>query len=475
MQEDKELKDLHKFAKELVDLMTKFLSVKNKDLLKKIIEQGNMLPAYGGLAIFEIIHSSNAQTLELFCIEILEYFNNNKTTEKGTDFIKDLSETISAFYFFVPEATLRKILIKKEDTIFNYLITECKNRSGVYSVISCRYGDLYLASKKTQEKFIQRIVEFFTILEHRVTEANNILPEIPDALNLSLKETKKLTFAFKEENKKTSLDQLKIILTRKIDLGNLLYAVVIGNESAVEAVLSSVSFPDEIIIKCLPQLKLQQLIEIAIFLEPLNVGNKYLLIKSFLEEKYNVSEGDYISKTRELVTKYDTSKCGILIRNAMMMPIEEEAKDAKEAVNGMQTKLTTLSNNQTATISQASLSITVALSSKTSLFATFIKEYEEKKHGNLAGGFASKLQDKDFTKKIKESDIAAMNFDQITCKTQLCILVAMKEEISPNFEISQKEDLISSVCKVLFANGVIISKAVVSRFVNIFITKIPRK
>jgi hypothetical protein len=159
----------------------------------------------------------------------------------------------------------------------------------------------------------------------------------------------------------------------------------------------------------------------------------------------------------------------------MMMPVEDEVKTAREAVKEMLSKLSTLANNLTAFISQKSLSVAIALRSKTDLFETFLSDYEKKKNGEVAGNFASKIKDKDVMKKIKESDLAYMNFDQITCKIPICILITLKEAMADNFQISQKEDVINEAFRLLIKKyKIIINKNVFLRFVNIFFTKIPK-
>lgn len=472
---DKELKDLHKFANDLIDLIGKFFNVKNKDFLRKIIAQFNLLPAYGGLAIFEIVHFKNETILEKFCDSALDYFNANKQVEQNSDFIKDLNEVISSLYFFSPDSVIRKILIKYEEKIFNFLTNECANRSAVYCLFACRYGDLYLASRKTNTTYIERIKVFFEILKKRVTEANNIIPEIQDAMNFPLKEIRKLIFTFKEDNKKDSLDQLKIILTRKIDLGNLIYNLIIGNESAIEAIFSSDSFITDILQESLPQLKLQQLLEMAVFLQDKSaIFNIYQIVIKYIEENYTIFPPSFISKIREFVSRYETTKHGILIRVPDMMPIEDEVKNAKEACKEMLLKLSTLANNLTALSSQSSLAVPVVLRSKTNLYNIFVKEYDEKKHGNLAGALAGKTQNKDFMQKIKESDLSSMILDQMTCKNIICILISLQETIPENFTIEQKESVVDNAFKVLIKKyKIIMSKDVFMRFVNIFFSKIP--
>ena len=114
----------------------------------------------------------------------------------------------SSFYFFAPEVVLRKVLIKDEEEVFTYICNECKNRSGVFSVIASRYGDLFLASKKTNDKYILRIVELFNILEKKIQLGKNQIISTLDfhskSNNNYTKEKNEFIYINKEKDKKIS-------------------------------------------------------------------------------------------------------------------------------------------------------------------------------------------------------------------------------------------------------------------------------
>ena len=472
---DKEIKDLKKFSSDLIEASEKFLTVKNKDSVKKIISLFNLFPAYGGHAIMEGVEEKKPSLLEDLTINLLKYYNSSKETEKGTDFLKDLSEVVLSIIFYSPDQQFRKVLIKNIDDILPFIL-ENPAKAGLFCYCAAKLSDLFLASQKSNTLYTSSINKLYLTLKKRVTEANSILPEIPDALNVSLKDMKKLFFSFKEESKKLSIDQLKIILTRKADLGNFLYYLCLFIEYCTPLILLSEEIDKDIVESTLPQLKLQQILEMSIFVRESGASAHAEIIENFLTENYNISRGQIIEKTRDLVTKYASSKFGILIRNPMMMPIEKDAKTVMEALKSMQSKLSTLANNATAKISVAGLSMSIALTSKTDLFQDFEKEYEQKTNPSAAGKeFLDKMKDKDFVRKIKESNIAVMNLDQTSCRNVICVLLALQEAMPQNFTLQDKEELYKQAFKIIVQKyKVVTTKTVFIRFADIFFTKIPQ-
>ncbi len=464
----KENSDVENFYKKLKSGFVDLLNLQTLDSAKKIIDVNNEISSYCGLPLFEITTIENEQLFsDSIKLMIDIYLKEKSLIKQESSLLKDLNETILNILFLSPDRFFRKILLDVSEEHFKFF-QSATSRAIFLVVLSARLSELYLSTKNTD--CIIKIVEIFKNLIERIKEADSVISEIADALNFSLKSSKKLIAdLISKGNKKVTLDQFKIILTRKFELGQIFHDFVILTSCSSD-IIDSELFSQDLILSCLKQMKLYQLLEIAIFLKDKIQQDKYEVISSFIKKEYNLEELNYLDKIKDSLNKYKGVKYGILIREVALLPVF--SGNISEGLDFLFQKLNTVSNNLTAYIANKSLSITICLMSKNSIFADFQEEIESKNQEIPAGSNVAKIKDKDIMKKIKESDIAALSIDQMICRNIISIILSMIEVNKEN-ENCSLEHLKNLGFKYYIQNyKILIKKAEYFRIASIILSKI---
>lgn len=429
---EKEMKDINDFKSKFIALFSKFDGLKNKNTAKEIVDLGNVVPTYSSLAIMRFAAFENKDLLARIIPDCIDFYNKMKKDDPESTGTKDLAETIVNLIFFCPEYIVRRFFKERYDIMIDF-IKSVNNRYLVFPLVMNTVTELFIGSK--DEKFIKDILELFNIVTSKINECDNILPEAKSVMPLTLKECRVLMKQYLDtQGKKNSLSQLKIIITRKFEFGQIFHHFITLCPFSGE-VINSDLFPESLIKDAIIQMKLFQVIEIYSTLKDVLSPNKLAIIKEFLSSAHGVDADSTNSKLIELIKKIPEEKYGILGRQINLMPTETE-ETVLGCLKEMMSKLSTVANNLTVILSEKSLSLTICAMSRNGLYSEFDSQFNKIEEGSTL----AKMKDKDVMRKIKESNAGSLTLDQMSIAKTISVLHSMIKILSQNEKI-EKEDL----------------------------------
>lgn len=469
--------DIDNFATQISDALKNIVADATEKNVTEIINIGNKIPSYAGLMIMERVCAANPDDVINGLLAMNKYHDAMVAKDPESTKTTDAYETMGCLIMYCTGKVLRRFITTDFETA-KKIVIKMRKRPAVAAIMMARLAELYVSSK-ADVRYSAPIIENLNETIKYLESFDGSVADIPDAIGISYKQLKNIIRDFMERgNKRESLKKINKLVNKKADVGQLFYNFVITNPGCALKVIDSAEFDKSIIEKFMKQLRVQHSAEIGILLKTIN-AEKYAVIQSILKSEYNTETiNDYYDKLSDLINRKDMNQYGILLRYVGFMPIAYTTAERSEfdALSELQSKLSAVANNLTATIGDKSLSMTVVPMSRSRLHSDIIAQLNKEKGISADGGSShlAKLMDKDIVKKIREASASYLAVDQLSGATVILILDTLCDVVKSGKTIAtDMQVIISEAYKIMIMkHGIITTKDYFSEVASTFLSKV---
>jgi hypothetical protein len=483
--EGSEIDDMMKYCNEFYDAAKNLVADVKDETVRVLIDVSNQISAYSGFALLQYSEMKSGVNFIVNIITGLNSYHNTLFT-KDPDSTKttDTYETLACVILFASPKAIRQLIVS-DFQVASEITKKMRKRPATLAVIISRMSELYVASKGDKKYFNQISSTLSSVLDFLASKDNSI-SGIPNAVDITFKELKVIIEEYMGMgNKRESLKSINNLINKKGDIGQLFYDWLILSKSCAIEILSLPEFNVEVILKFIKQLRIQCAVEMSVMLSGLP-EEKFTIIEQYIASAYSLNgESECLNKLSEWAMGGSDFKYGILLRNISFLP-NYYVDDGKSVIDGflfLQSKLTSVANNLTATIAEKSLSITVSPMSRLRIYSDIVDQIN-KKNGidSSAGSHLSKLMDKSVLKKIKEGSVSLLAIDQYSGVIMISMiesLIEVVQNFGDDFDIYKKDnyDILRTKCYKHFVvnYGHIMTKEYFYQCLQIIVSKVKSK